>query len=56
MPNNTTDPLDPKRAGYVVVTDYVKSTGLNDVTEELQKLIDDNPNRTIYFPDGCYQL
>ena len=56
MPNNTTDPLDPKRAGYVVVTDYVKSTGLNDVTEELQKLIDDNPNRTIYFPDGCYLI
>lgn len=41
---------------YIVATDYVKADGKTDVTATLQKLIDDNPNRTIYFPDGTYLL
>lgn len=39
---------------YINVTDYINKTG--DVSEVLQKIIDDNPNRTIFFPDGEYVL
>ena len=42
--------------GYVVVTDYVEANTGKDVSDELQKLILDNPNRTIFFPDGVYTL
>ncbi len=40
----------------LVVTDTVPADSGEDVSTELQKLIDDNPNRTIYFPDGEYLL
>ncbi len=37
--------------------DYVIATPAEgDMHEELQKLINDNPNRTIYFPDGVYTV
>lgn len=42
--------------GYIVVTDYVKADGKRDVSDAIQKIIDENPNRTIYFPDGIYLL
>ena len=42
--------------GYVVVTDYVKPNTGKDVSEEIQKIIDANPMKTIYFPDGEYIL
>lgn len=42
--------------GYVVVTDYVPNDGSRDVADELQAVIDQNPNRTIYFPDGIYKV
>ena len=42
--------------GYVIATDYVPADGKTDVSDALQKLIDDNPNRTIFFPDGVYLL
>lgn len=45
-----------KQKGYVVVTDYVKANGEKDVSDIIQKIIDDNPNRTIYFPDGVYMI
>lgn len=38
----------------LIATDYMNPDGETDVTEAVQKLIDDNPNRTIYFPDGLY--
>ena len=41
---------------YVVVTDFINSDGERDVSEELQKIIDENPNRTIFFSDGEYYL
>ncbi|MBQ7188317.1 MAG: hypothetical protein IJR99_02770 [Kiritimatiellae bacterium] len=44
------------RAGYVVVTDTIPADGKTDVADRLQALIDANPNRTIYFPDGVYLL
>lgn len=42
--------------GYVVVTDTVKTGKYNDCTKALQELIDKNPKRTIYFPDGLYVI
>lgn len=41
---------------YIVVTDYIKNDGLSDVSDQIQALIDQNPNRTIYFPDGVYVI
>ena len=41
---------------YVMVTDYVKPNTGKDVSDDLQKLILNNPNRTIFFPDGEYLL
>ena len=40
--------------GYVVITDYVKANTGEDVSDAIQKVFDDNPRRTIYFPDGEY--
>jgi hypothetical protein len=42
--------------GYVVVTDYVKANTGADVSDAIQKVILDNPNRTIFFPDGEYVI
>lgn len=42
--------------GYVVVTDHIPADGTQDVSDALQKIIDENPNRTIYFPDGLYRI
>ena len=42
--------------GYVIVTDYVKANTGEDVSDAIQKVIDENPNRTIFFPDGEYIL
>ena len=53
MKNLATSPSD---LGYVVVTDYIEAnTGL-DVSDAIQKIINENPHRTIYFPDGEYIL
>ncbi len=35
---------------------HVANDGSRDVSAEIQQLIDENPNRTIYFPDGIYRL
>ncbi len=40
--------------GYIIITDYVPNDGSRDVADEIQAVIDANPNRTIYFPDGVY--
>ena len=42
--------------GYVVVTDYLKPDGKKDVSDAIQRIIDANPNRTIFFPDGIYVI
>ena len=44
------------KLGYIVVTDYIEANSGMDVSDALQKLILDNPHRTIYFPDGEYIL
>ncbi|MBP3441633.1 MAG: hypothetical protein J6L62_02400 [Clostridia bacterium] len=40
--------------GYIIVTDTIKVNSGEDVSDEIQALIDANPNRTIFFPDGEY--
>lgn len=42
--------------GFIVVTDTVAANSGADVSDAVQALIDANPNRTIYFPDGEYLL
>ncbi|MBQ1227631.1 MAG: hypothetical protein IIX79_06045, partial [Alistipes sp.] len=39
---------------YVVVK--VKADGKKDVSDDIQKIIDSNPNRTLFFPDGVYLI
>ena len=38
------------------VADYVDKTGVIPCADKIQSLINDNPNRTLYFPDGTYLL
>lgn len=38
---------------YVIVTKYLKGV-TGDMSTAIQKAIDENPNKTIYFPDGNY--
>ncbi len=40
--------------GYIIVTDTVSANSGVDVSDEIQAIIDENPNRTIFFPDGEY--
>ena len=42
--------------GYVVVTDYLEANTGKDVSDAIQSVIDSNPMKTIYFPDGEYIL
>ena len=41
---------------FIVVTDFIDNDGKRDLASELQKIIDDNPNRVIFFPDGIYNI
>ena len=40
----------------ISVSDYVAPSCGKEVSDILQKVIDENPNRTIYFPDGEYLI
>ena len=42
--------------GYIIATDFLPADGVTDLSDALQGLIDANPNRTIFFPDGTYLL
>lgn len=46
------------KRGYIVVTDHIKAKEWRsgDVSDALQRIIDENPNRTIFFPDGEYLI
>ena len=39
---------------YLIVTDYLIADGKTDAADAIQKLIDENPHRTLFFPDGEY--
>lgn len=57
---SATDPLVSLSGlgeGYVLITDVINANpDITDTATLIQKAIDDNPNKTIYFPDGKYQL
>ena len=43
--------------GYVLITDVINANSdIKDMSTIIQKAIDENPNKTIYFPDGNYAL
>ena len=48
--------IDTSKDDYVIVTDYVMPNTGDDLSSFLQEIIDKNPNRTIYFPDGVYEI
>ena len=48
--------MNPDSHGYIVATNYLPADGRTDVSDRLQRLIDEHPNRTIFFPDGVYLL
>ena len=41
---------------YITAAGTVPMDGVTDASAAIQTLIDNNPNRTIYFPDGKYLL
>ena len=50
------DEDDPSKAKYINVADFVKPDLGRDVYPQLQDLINDNPKKTLYFPDGEYLI
>lgn len=48
--------MEYQNRGYLIATDHFPADGVTDIAPALQKLIDENPNRTIFFPDGLYLL
>ena len=42
--------------GVVNVAEFVASDGSVDVADGIQRLIDANPNRTLWFSDGTYLI
>lgn len=46
----------PLTDAIINVANYVKNDGSVDVADGIQALIDSNPNRTLYFPDGTYLI
>ena len=51
-----TDKLAETDNEFVIVTDFIKPDTGEDLHGNLQTLIDKNPGRTIYFPDGEYVI
>ena len=42
--------------GYLMITDYLKPNTGEDLSDAIQKVIDENPQRTLFFPDGEYLI
>ena len=47
---------EAEQLGYVVITNYLKANTGVDVSKKIQQVIEQNPNKTIFFPDGEYIL
>ena len=47
---------DLSTEAFVLVSDYVKPSCNEDVSDAIQELILNNPGRVLYFPDGEYLL
>ena len=41
---------------YTLITEYASLVSGNDYTAAIKKAIEENPNATIYFPDGTYEI
>lgn len=54
--NDDIVPADPKKLGYIVISDYESYVENGDYTTAIAKAIEENPGRTIYFPDGNYAI
>lgn len=52
----TVTAASPDTTDVIMATRYMPSDGSRDVTADIQRLIDSHPNRTIYFPDGVYNV
>ncbi len=48
--------IDPYELGYVVITKYDQYKNEADYSPAIKKAIEENPGRTIYFPDGNYSI
>lgn len=42
--------------GWIDVSEHVAADGTTDVSAAVQRLIETNPHRTLWFPDGTYLL
>ena len=54
--DDKTDELDYKARGYVVLSDYQPEKGAKGYAALINKVIAENPGRTIYIPDGRYMI
>ena len=54
--NNSNTTNDPAALGYVLITDYIQPDSGKDASLAIQKAINENPQSTIYFPDGEYLI
>lgn len=50
------NPVKVTGIGCVNVMDYISDINKYDVSDDIQRCIDSNPNRVIYFPDGTYNI
>ena len=50
------DQIDPYELGYVVITKYLSFAEGGDYAPAIKKAIEENPAKTIYFPDGDYVI
>ena len=44
--------MDVTNRNYIIATDYMRADGETDVSQIIQNIIDENPNRSIFFPDA----
>ena len=50
------DSLVIDKENYIFITQYKSLVKDNDYTDAINKAIEENPNSTIYFPDGTYEI
>ena len=55
-PARSSKKINSRNNAFITVTDYIKVDSTKDVADDIQKIIDTHPNRTIFFPDGVYLL
>lgn len=48
--------IDPYAQGYVIITKYASFAVEGDYSLAIKKAIEENPGRTLYFPDGNYTI